>query len=96
MKDELNITLRIADQGPFPMTVSPQDEEYMRKAESHVNQLWDIMRRRYPERSSAELLALVAWQVARLNITQDADVKAAEAAAASTDAALTKLLDMQP
>lgn len=78
------------------MTVSPQDEEYMRKAESHVNQLWDIMRRRYPERSSAELLALVAWQFARLNITQDADVKAAEAAAASTDAALTKLLDMQP
>ena len=96
MKDELNITLRIADQGPFPMTVSPQDEEYMRKAESHVNQLWDIMRRRYPERSSAELLALVAWQFARLNITQDADVKAAEAADASTDAALTKLLDMQP
>ena len=96
MKDELNITLRIADQCPFPMTVSPQDEEYMRKAESHVNQLWDIMRRRYPERSSAELLALVAWQFARLNITQDADVKAAEAAAASTDAALTKLLDMQP
>lgn len=96
MKDELNITLRIADQGPFPMTVSPQDEEYMRKAESHVNQLWDIMRRRYPERSSAELLAIVAWQFARLNITQDADVKAAEAAAASTDAALTKLLDMQP
>ena len=96
MKDERNITHRIADQGPFPMTVSPQDEEYMRKAESHVNQLWDIMRRRYPERSSAELLALVAWTLARLNITQDADVKAAEAAAASTDAALTKLLDMQP
>lgn len=96
MKDELNITLRIADQGPFPMTVSPQDEEVMRKAESHVNQLWDFMRQRYPERSSAELLALVAWQFARLNITQEADVKAAEAATASVDAALTGLLDMQP
>lgn len=93
MKDELNITLRIADQGPFPMTVSPQDEEVMRKAESHVNQLWRLMGERYPERSSAELLALVAWQFARLNIIQEADVKAAEAAAASIDEALTRSLD---
>lgn len=96
MKDELNITLRIADQGPFPMTVAPHDEEVIRKAESHVNQLWDIMRQRYPERSSAELLALVAWQFARLNITREADIRAAEAAAESIDAALTRLLDMQP
>lgn len=96
MKDELNITLRIADQGPFPMTVSPQDEEIMRKAVSHVNHLWKIMHERYPDRSSAELLALVAWQFARLNIRQESDIRAAEAASEATDAALTRLLDLQP
>lgn len=66
MKDKLNITIRIADQTSIPLQISREDEEVVRTAEYNVNKLWQSWMQRYRDMSSSRVLAMVAFQFAKL------------------------------
>jgi hypothetical protein len=64
--DKLNITIRIAGQSPMALKINRADEERVRTAEYQVNSLWGRWRERFPDKSSVEVLAMVAYQFAEL------------------------------
>ncbi len=67
MNDEkLNITIRIAGQSPVALKINRADEERVRNAEYQVNRLWGQWLKRFPEKNSMEVLAMVAYQFAEL------------------------------
>lgn len=66
MKDNLNITIRIADVPPISMTIRRDAEERVREAERSVNRVWKTWRAEFDQKSSKEVLAMVAVQFARL------------------------------
>lgn len=66
MKDKLNITIRIAELPPFALQINMSEEEVIRNAEYHVNKLWRTWRQRFAEKSSTEVLGMVAFQFAKL------------------------------
>lgn len=69
MKDKLNITIRIADQAPIPLSIKPEEEEYIRKAEESVNHLWREWRTRF-NTEPEQLMAMIVFQFAKLYILQ--------------------------
>jgi len=66
MKDKLNITIRIAELPPFALQIDRREEEIIRNAEYNVNKLWRTWRQRFTDKSSTELLGMVAFQFAKL------------------------------
>lgn len=66
MKEDLNITIKIADVAPIRMTIKREGEEIVREAERSVNRVWNTWRTEFDEKSSKEVLAMVAVQFARL------------------------------
>lgn len=50
---------------PLQMNINPSEEEYIRKAEANVNQLWKSWSTRF-EVKSEELMAMIAFQFAKL------------------------------
>lgn len=64
--DKLNITIRIAGQKPIGMQILRADEERVRNAEYQVNLLWGRWSQRWPEKSTTEILAMVAYRFAEL------------------------------
>lgn len=65
-EDKLNITIRIAGQSPVALKINRADEERVRNAEYQVNRLWGRWLQRFPDKSSTEVLAMVAYQFAEL------------------------------
>lgn len=94
MTDELNITIRIAQQAPIPLVIDRREEETIRNAEYHVNQLWKMLKQRFPDRNPVELLALVALQFARRSNERESALAEANEAAEQIDTALSRLIDM--
>ena len=80
MNDKLNITIRIANQAPIPLSINRDDEEVIRTAEFNVNN------------SCMVVLALVAFRFAELFFTQNALAKNAEEALAGFEETLDKIL----
>ena len=66
MKDKLNITIRIAELPPFALQIDRMEEEMIRNAEYNVNKLWRTWRQRFTDKSSTEVLRMVAFQFAKL------------------------------
>lgn len=66
MKDKLNITIRIAELPPFALQINRSEEEVIRNAEYNVNKLWRAWRQRFADKSSTEVLGMVAFQFAKL------------------------------
>ena len=66
MKDKLNITIRIAELPPFALQIERKEEEVIRNAEYNVNKLWRLWRQRFTDKSSTEVLGMVAFQFAKL------------------------------
>lgn len=66
MKDKLNITIRIAELPPFALQIDRKEEEVIRNAEYNVNKLWRNWRQRFTDKSSTEVLGMVAFQFAKL------------------------------
>ncbi len=91
MKDKLNITIRIADQPPIPMTIRRSEEESIRRAEYSVNQLWNNWSERY-NTSPQELMTMVAFQFAKLYVINKANLDAAVADLEAMDTELEQLL----
>lgn len=65
MRQEQNISIKIANQRPMAMTIRPEQEEIIRRAEKSVNELWRSWSERFADRKPIEVLALVAFQFAR-------------------------------
>lgn len=70
MNVKQNITIRIADQPPLPMKIDREDEEAIRIAERSVNDLWKAWSARFKDKSSSEILSMVAFRYARLYFGQ--------------------------
>lgn len=66
MKKKLNITIDIADVERFSMEIDRDDEELVRTAAYQVNKVWQMWSREYDDRTSKDILAMVALQFARL------------------------------
>ena len=66
MRDKLNITIRIADLAPIPLAIDMKDEEVIRNAEYNVNQLWSAWCQKFKDKTSNEVLGMVAIQFAKL------------------------------
>lgn len=63
----MNITIRLAQLPPIPMVdISPEEESVIREAEYNINKLWNSWRQRFSDKPSEEVLALIAFQFARL------------------------------
>lgn len=72
MNDKLDITLRIADCKPLRMTIAREREESIRRAEYNVNQLWRKWSAKHSDKSSHDILAMVAFRFAELLLDQNA------------------------
>ena len=71
MNDKLNITIRIANQAPIPLSINREDEELIRTAEYNVNRLWNSWSTKFKSKSSTEVLAMVAFRFAELYFNQE-------------------------
>lgn len=65
MKTQQNITIKIADVSAISMTIHPEDEEIIRKAEYNVNKVWTAWRHDFNDRTAKEVLAMVTFQFAK-------------------------------
>lgn len=92
MNDKLNITIRIANQAPIPLSINRDDEEVIRTAEFNVNKLWNAWSAKFKNKSSMEVLAMVAFRFAELFFTQNALAKNAEEALAGFEETFDKIL----
>ncbi len=92
MKDKLNITIRIANQPPIPLTINRDEEEIIRQAEYNVNRLWNNWSERF-NTSPGALLAMVAFQFAKLHATQSAEQARTVDTLKELDAELDRLLE---
>lgn len=54
----------------MPMRIDRSDEELIRVAERNVNRLWRTWSERFGDRSSAEVMGMVAFRFAQLYFTQ--------------------------
>lgn len=66
MDKQQNITIKIADVAPISMTIDRSTEEWVREAERSVNQVWRTWRTDFSDKTSKEVLAMVAYQFAKL------------------------------
>lgn len=65
--DKINITIRLADVKPIPLSIARKDEAQYRESELLVNTLWQKWTLRFRGISSSEeVMARVAFQFARL------------------------------
>jgi len=93
MKDKLNITIRIANQSPIPLTINREEEEIIRQAEYNVNRLWNNWSERF-NTSPGALLAMVAFQFAKLHATQSVEMARMADTLKGFDAELDGLLKL--
>lgn len=66
MKETLRVTIKIADVEPIHFEIDRKEEIVYRKAEYHVNKLWNEWRQANKNKSSHEVLARVALAFAEL------------------------------
>jgi hypothetical protein len=76
----------------MPLSIMRADEEIYRQAEYNVNQLCDVWGKRYKDKSSKEILAMVAFQFAKLYFASKASVEETESMLNKMEAELDRLL----
>ena len=92
MNDNLNITIRIANQAPMHLSIKRPDEEVMRTAEYNVNKLWNSWTAKYKSKTPAEVLAMVAFRFAELYFRQAQSLASASEELERFDKELSRLL----
>ena len=92
MNDKLNITIRIANQAPNPMSIDPEDEGIIRRAEYNVNRLWNSWSAKFKGKTQMEVLAMVTFRFAWLFYTQEHAIKSAEEMFAAFEEGLDRIL----
>ncbi len=66
MKEQQHITIQIADQPPIDLDIRRDAEEFVRKTERSVNKVWAHWCNDFKQKSPSEVLAMVAYQYAKL------------------------------
>lgn len=92
MTDRQNITIRISDLAPMPLSILRTDEEIYRLAEYNVNQLCGVWGKRYKDKSSKEILAMVAFQFAKLYFSGKSDLDETDKTLEAFESELDQLL----
>ncbi|MCC8119404.1 MAG: cell division protein ZapA [Bacteroidales bacterium] len=92
MKDKQHITIHIADVAPIERNIRPQEEEFNRKVEKELNKTWLKWRQDFPEKSSGQLLAMIAFQYAQAYYRHIEKLQNEEEALAEAEAALDSIL----
>lgn len=92
MTDRQNITIRISDLAPMPLSILRSEEEVYRLAEYNVNQLCGVWSKRYKDKSSKEILAMVAFQFAKLYFSGKADMESTATVLGQFESELDRLL----
>ena len=87
--DELSIKVKIAGR-MYPLTIPRQDEEKVRRAARLIDEQFNFFREQYAVRDRADLLAMVALQIATANL--NAETKADESPGSSDLIALRDTL----
>ena len=73
MDNKKQIEVRLANCKPIPFMIYEDEEEIAIIAQEDVTHIWKVWRERYSkEKSSFEVMAMVAFQYARLYYTKDA------------------------
>lgn len=66
MNEKLRVTINIADAESIHFEIDRDEEIVYRKAEYHINKLWNDWRKAHKNKSSHEILARVALAFAEL------------------------------
>lgn len=74
------------------MSIKPADEEVVREAERSVNKVWQTWRAQYDDKTSKEVLAMAAFQFAKLFFTLQHSVDARQKILDGFEAELDRLL----
>lgn len=91
-RDKINISIRIADYPRMHLSVPPQEEEIIRRAEASVNDLWRTWTQRFSDKSPCEILAMVTFRFAQLYFTAEARTTRIDDTLASLEAALDRAI----
>lgn len=59
----------------MPLKIDSDDEEIIRIAEQNINRLWRTWSQRFKDKTSGEILAMVAFRFAQLYFTNEARVE---------------------
>lgn len=94
MKDQQNITIKIADVAPISMTISRDSEQWVREAERGVNRVWQTWRSEFQDKSSKEVLAMTAYQFAKLYFQLLHNVEKRQATVDNFEKELNRLLQL--
>ncbi|MBP5314658.1 MAG: cell division protein ZapA [Muribaculaceae bacterium] len=78
MNTKQKITIRLAGFPPMPLMIDSKTEEVVRLAEKEVNNLYANYLQKFPSKNDGEVLAMVAFQFAKLYFTNVATETAAE------------------
>lgn len=68
--DELSIKVKIAGR-TYPLTIPRQDEEKVRRAARLIDDQFHFFREQYAVKDRADLLAMVALQIATANLNTE-------------------------
>lgn len=87
-QEKVKMQLNIAGE-KILLSVPYEDQEHTREVETQLNSLFDTWRKRFPEKSDRELLAMIAFQYAghyaSLLKERSAMISAADKASATLD-----------
>lgn len=92
MNDKLNITIKIADIEPIHFEIERQEEEIYRKAEYHINRLWESWHKSQPRRSADQLMARIALAFAELYYRKIDQLEQSEKMLADFESSLDDIL----
>lgn len=78
MSEKKEINLRIADLAPIPIQTTAEDEASWTSARDRLNNLWFSWSKRFPKKSSKEILAMIALRFAQVHVKRENDDKELE------------------
>jgi hypothetical protein len=94
MKEVQQITLKLADTAPMRIKVQRDTEEVVREAERNVNKVWSTWRREFPDKSSRDILAMTAYQFAKLYFQLQHTIESQEKLLSDFEGELDRLLQL--
>ena len=92
MRDKLDINLSIADT-KLSLTISPDEEQFLREVAVEVNKVYDAYNSRTPGRSPQEVIAKVALLFARGYLSKAKQQRELEQTLDGLDRQLDELLE---
>lgn len=92
MDKKQHITIRIADASPIDLHIERDQEEQTRQIAANINQIWAQWSEQFKEKSSRDVLAMVAFRYAQVYHRLLDQVNANEAALADAEKALDDIL----